>query len=180
VRTHLASPGQNGGAEIVAIVAGSVADRMRLRIGDVITSFINQPVRTEKSFVNLEKTLRPGVQVSLQYWSARNNRSFTETIEFPAFVETSMKRLALGVSVSTNPGGGVLVAKIDPGSPLDGVLAPGYIVVELNDQAVRSKSEFDQAARSLRAGQQGISLIYINAAKRPAVRDLRRFSMPRP
>jgi S1-C subfamily serine protease len=172
--------GQNGGAEIVAIVPGSQADRKRLRIGDVITSFLGQRVYTEKSFANLEKSLKPGMRVNLEYLSTRNNRLFNETIEFPAYVETSMKQLSLGVSVRTNPGGGVLVAKVAPGSPLDGVLEPGYIIIELNDQAVRSKAEFDQAARSLTAGQQDISLIFINAAKRPAVRDLRRFSMPGP
>jgi S1-C subfamily serine protease len=172
--------GKNGGAEIVAIVPGSLADQKGLRIGSVITSFIGQPVPDAKSFAQLEKSLKPGMRVNLQYFSTRNNRSFDETIEFPAYVKTSMNRAALGVSVRTNPGGGVLVAKLDSGSPLDGVLEPGFIVVELNDQVVRSKSEFDQAARSLKLGQEDISLIFIDPTKRPPVRDLRRFSMPRP
>ena len=90
-----------------------------------------------------------------------------------------MNRLTLGVSVRTKSRPcGTVVSQVDPGSPLEeGSRVSGYIVVELNDQPVRSKADFDQAARSLKSGQQDVSLIFVNAAKRPVVRDLKRFDI---
>jgi S1-C subfamily serine protease len=178
-RTAFDALKRDAGAEIVAIAAGSVADQKRLRIGDVITSFVGERVLNEQDLARLEKELKPGMRVNLQYWSRRNNRFLNESIEFPALIEARMlKGAGLGVSVHTYPGGGVLVDQVNPGSPLEGVLQINYIVLELNDQRTSSKSAFDQAARSLKPAQQEISLMYLNMDKRPAERILMHFNMP--
>ena len=178
VKTIPDARGLDFGAEIVSIAAGSMAERKRLRIGDVITSFKSERVFNEQALAHLEKELKPGMRVDLQYFSRRNNRYLNDSIEFPEFIETRMTRGGLGVLVRTNSGGGVVVEQVDPGSALEGVLQTNYIVLELNDQRTASKSAFDQAAQSLKRGQQEISLLYVNTAKRPAERVLMRFNVP--
>jgi S1-C subfamily serine protease len=179
VRTHRDFAGRNDGAEVVAIVRGSLAET-KLKIGDVIKSLLGEPVVTEREFARLEKKLEPGMSVTLRYLSTRNNLLLQQTIDIPAaLVEAVSRHVLLGITVRAIPEGGVKVSKVESGSPLDGVLEPGYIIRELNDQPIRSKGDFDRAAQSLKVGQEDISLAYINTTNRPATRHLTRFSVPR-
>jgi len=59
----------------------------------------------------------------------------------------------LGIAMSDAPGGGARVERVEPGSPADGELRPGDVIVEANHGSVDSAEELSKRAQSLHAGQ---------------------------
>jgi Do/DeqQ family serine protease len=147
----------NSGALVMSVNENSAAERAGLRIEDVIVSINGSRVRDSGSLRNLIGLLQPGEQVTVGF--VRDGREQTVTAmlgELPTTAavtavpppeeEPALDAVFEGAEIvdNTSPNGasGLLVARVDPGSPAaDRGLRPGDVITKVNRVRIRTLDE---------------------------------------
>jgi serine protease Do len=131
------------GALVGEIKAGSPADRAGLKPGDVILKVDQTEISRSEELPRVVARHAPGSKVRLEYLRDRATRTVEVTLDevqdepaeqrgrAPASGPKGMAN-DLGVQISDAPGGRIVVSGIASGSPADGQLEPGDIILEVN------------------------------------------------
>jgi serine protease Do len=154
------------GALVNAVEPGSPAARAGLRAGDVITALDGRAVESPRDLAAAVAAVAPGRSVTLALLrdgSAREQR--VELGNNPANAAPEGKhgrpaQPALGLSLAPRAGGGVEVARVEPGSPAaERGLMPGDRIVRAGGREVRRPADVAEAVSSARAaGRAAVAL----------------------
>jgi serine protease Do len=171
------------GALVASVNPGSPAAEAGIRQGDVITRVNGQPVQDSRTLTMRIGSMPPGERVKLTVWRAGKQQEFTiklgkrsaETLgqmqpgqpgpqPGGELLGMSMRKLtdqeanALGVE----PGRGVLVQAVAPGSPAEenGVM-PGDVILEINQQPVKTPAEAQRIINE-DAKRKGVALLLLS------------------
>ncbi len=169
---------QTEGILVTQVEKGSPADQAGLKAGDVVTAMNGKPITSYDDFRNAIAVMTPGTKVQLSVVRDGKVSDVGVTLgERP--VETARARQqgapesqqTLGIEVQNlsrdmaqqfgyQPGEGVLVSRVVPGSPADDAgIEPGDLIRSVNRQPVRSTSQFAKAVAD--AKQTGSALLLI-------------------
>jgi len=147
----------NSGALVSSVAENSAAERAGIQIEDVIVSINGTRVRDSGALRNAIGLLQPGEQVKVGVF--RDGREQTVTamlgeLEPTAVVTTApppeeegaLDSVFEGAEIvdNTNPNGaqGLLVARVDPGSPAaDRGLRPGDVITKVNRVRIKNLAE---------------------------------------
>ncbi|HQU19060.1 MAG TPA: PDZ domain-containing protein, partial [Fimbriimonadaceae bacterium] len=72
-RTQYGIPESVSGAVVTQVAPGSMAERLGLKVGDVIREFGGKPIKDAPSFVAEMQKVRPGDKKSIKFGSYKNN-----------------------------------------------------------------------------------------------------------
>jgi Do/DeqQ family serine protease len=143
----------NSGALVMGVSESSAAETAGIRIDDVIVTVDGTHVRDSGSLRNAIGLLRPGQQVRVGL--IRDGKEVTVTAVLGASTPTSaavepepeenidLDEVFEGADiVDSNATPGLLVRRVDPGSPAaDRGLRPGDVITKINRMKVRSMAE---------------------------------------
>ncbi|MBI4462065.1 MAG: PDZ domain-containing protein, partial [Acidobacteria bacterium] len=185
----LRSFGADYGVLVDEVQPGGPADRAGLQRGDVITAVNGETVRSGDELVEIITATAVGESVTARYLRDKKEREVTVSVEdrckvFPeqcresrAAVETERGGGRLGIRVEQPSASqlrnwgldpdedrGVLVREVDPNGFAEEVgLERGDLILEINQQRVRTLREFNETERRLGSGSDVVFGI-----KRPA------------
>jgi serine protease Do len=129
------------GALVAEVEPGGPADKAGIKAGDVILRVDQSPVTRAEDLPRVVARNRPGSKVKVEIRRERATRTVEVSLdevrdETPAPASPTGPGAAaphgIGVQLSDVPGQGVVVARVVAGSPADGELAPGDVIVEVN------------------------------------------------
>jgi len=168
------------GALVGDIVSDSPAEKAGMQKGDVIIAYEGKEVNEPSALRTIVANTTPGKEVSLtllrdgreikvkaviaeltaeaakQSADFENNLKGVHVQELTADVKNS---LDLPKRVS-----GVVITDIDPGSPSEGVLAKGDVIVEVNKKQITSAKEYVAEVAKIKSGKSILLLIYRNGS----------------
>lgn len=167
------------GALVTEVLENSPAERAGFRRGDLIVSYGGKAVENGTALKNMVANTAPGTTVPLTVRREGKTETITATIgELPAATAKkgperpkAEEQALRGVEVQELTPAvrerldiakgikGVVVAKVDPGSPARGVLAPGDVIVEVNRTPVASVKEYRQIVSKAGAGENILLLV---------------------
>jgi hypothetical protein len=147
------------GVTLNRVANDSFLYRSGLRQGDVLISYGGQPIRSQADF-NRWAVYQPGQRVPLVVW--RDGRE--ETV-FVTYDQQPMQRQAgyapqsggayLGVTFDPQSNRGAVVRSVAPGSPAENAgIAPGQIIVAINDRRVSNYQDVISYVATLQPGQE--------------------------
>jgi serine protease Do len=159
------------------VMEDSPAEKAGLKRYDVIVEFEGKPVGKSNEFMNRVAMLKPGTKVEMVV--LRNKRRKTITLNLatlPSMAERTgalpkETRKDLGFSVEDLTDdvardygykglSGVIVTSVDDGSQAaEKGIAPGALIMEVNQQKVRNATEFNEAIKD--AKKEGTALLYV-------------------
>jgi serine protease Do len=166
------------GVLIAQVESGSPADKAGLKPGDVITAMNAKPITSYDDFRNQIATMTPGTKIQLAV--VREGKVSDVAVmlgERPSQTAqarqqaTAEPQQSLGVEVRNvtrdmaqqfgyEPGSGVIVSRVVPGSPADDAgIEPGDLIRSVNRQPVTSTGQFGKAIAD--AKQTGSALLLI-------------------
>jgi serine protease Do len=129
------------GALVAEVDPGGPADKAGIKAGDVILRVDQSPVTRAEDLPRVVARNRPGSKVKVEIRRERATRTVEVSLdevrdEAPAPATPTGPGAAaphgIGVQLSDVPGQGVVVGRVVAGSPADGELAPGDVIVEVN------------------------------------------------
>jgi serine protease Do len=169
------------GAIVTGVARGGAAEAAGLKVGDLLTSFNNQPIRQSRDLSRIIGMAQVGAQISVRYLrSGRpgavlvklapvNEKPDTEAekdetdtgkalsnligVDFAAIEDADRRRQNIPASVR-----GVIVRRIDPGSDAQGKLRVGAVVTEVNFQPVTAPDQAIAAAEAAAAAGKPVLL----------------------
>ncbi|MCX7793576.1 MAG: DegQ family serine endoprotease [Thermodesulfovibrionales bacterium] len=170
------------GVLINGIVKDSPAERAGLRKGDIITEFNGKKVSDVGSFRNMVAGTSPGKKVKLKFFRdasyrdaeliieeqvmpSQENRSFRGRIPEKRDAFSGMDVFELSRDIAAQLGlspdsKGIVIARIEPGSPADMAgLRRGDVIEEIEQKQVKSLGEFKQILSRLKTQE---ILLYVN------------------
>jgi serine protease Do len=169
--------GFKSGVLVSAITPHGPADQAGMKGGDIITTVDGQPIKDGDALVTDIAARKPGTTVHLGYVRAGQSATATLTIADRAKLYAAQpvsqngdngpesapnaSEGKLGLTVEAVPGPlaskglhGVLVAQVKPGSFADEAgLQPGWVITEINKQAVTGIDQFQSLVSGLKPGQ---------------------------
>ncbi|WP_027368396.1 DegQ family serine endoprotease [Desulfocurvibacter africanus] len=172
------------GALVASVSPGSPAAEAGIRQGDVITRVNGQPVEDSRTLTMRIGAMPPGERVKLTVWRGGKQKEYTVKLakrsaealgqmqpgqpgpQQPGgeLLGMSMRKLtdqeasALGVE----PGRGVLVQAVAPGSPAEeNGVAPGDVILEINQQPVNNPAEAQRIINE-DAKRKGVALLLLS------------------
>lgn len=159
--------------------------RSGLRNGDVLVSYGGHSIRNQDDF-NRSAIYRPGQRVPLVVW--RDGREETIYVTYDRAGANQPQRQAsyapqaggayLGVTFDAQSQQGAIVRSVAPGSPAeDAGIAPGQIIVAINDRQVSNYQDVINYMASLHPGQE-VDLIVAHRATLSARQGEANYSAP--
>mgnify|MGYP001147165173 CR=1 FL=1 len=152
------------GAVITDVIEGSPAEKAKLQMKDIIIKFDGKEVEDAAHLRNLVVSTPPGKTVQLEI--IRNNQSYSLNVtieELPSdqkisalqsplagiYVEelTPKLRNQLNIPKRIN---GVVISSIEPGSPAEGVLRKGDIIMEINNEKINNIKDFFNVSNQIK------------------------------
>ncbi len=157
------------GVLLGSIDPGGPAQRAGLQPGDIITRFGNQRIQDTPTLLAAVAAVKPGTRVRVEY--LRGQRTNSAELEIgerpdPSRVQileqrgdASASRGTLGVVVrpmtpalsqqlGVEPGKGVVIERIERGSPASRVLLRGDVILQVGDKEISSPDELTRALRA--------------------------------
>ena len=160
------------GALVSDVVKDSPADKAQIRQGDVIVRVNNQPVESAGQLRNFIALQKPGTKVTLSL--IRDKKPLEMTLEVAQLGEPKKQGLeanVLGLQVETftkelaanlrrDSEDGVLVVKVEAGSPADFVgVKKGALILSVNQEKIASKEQFEEAIKKTPQNQPVLFLV---------------------
>jgi serine protease Do len=172
---------QPGGALVAQVEPGSPAAQAGLQRGDVILEVNGRKIDSYDTFRNQVAALKPGTEIHLLV--LRDGKTSERTVQLgerPSEVARAQQlpqepRQSLGVEVQNltaglaqrlgyQPGEGVVVSAVVPGSPADDVgIQAGDLILSVNRQPVQSVDQFAKMIGE--AKQDGKALLLVQRRK---------------
>ncbi len=165
---------RNEGILVAQVSEDSPAAEAGLRDGDVIVGYRGKPVQDVGDFRNQVALTPPDTRTSLTVLRDGQRRELQVTIgtlegaEVAGQSSSTARELGLAVQPLTpdmaealdiEPGQGVVISEVAPGSPADQAgLAPGNVVLEVNRTPIDGVEEFFDAIRNS-ANQRAVLLV---------------------
>ncbi len=150
------------GAVISVVSKGGPADKGGLKPGDVVTAINGTKIESSSQLKRVVAAFQPGTNVKFDV--LRNGKSISLNVQIDEQTDQKLAALAgggtlsaLGITVEpltrevakefglSSGDGGVLVSKIDRDSPLAELVAPGEVIVSVNNEAVSTPDELAAA-----------------------------------
>jgi serine protease Do len=171
------------GVVIDSVFVGSPAEKSGIRRGDVVVNFNNQDILNQNQFSVAVATLRHDQSVPVEVVRNGKHMTLTTTLaDRDAFLASAGQGrpqqpagtdqetwLGMDVTAFTDELAqqaglehidGVYVTRVYPGSPADRAsIAPGTVILQVNNQAVKSITDLKQVAAGLRGSSGRIPLI---------------------
>jgi serine protease Do len=135
-----------------------------LQPGDVIESVDQTDIAHSRDLPRTVARHAPGTRVSLKI--LRNGHEQTLPVTLAALKDNPEKGESsdevgssqapthkLGIEVGEAPGGGALVQRVASGSPADGELAPGDVIIEVNHSPITRSAELLPRVTATRKGE---------------------------
>lgn len=152
------------GAIITDVMEGSPAERAKLQMKDIIITFDGKEVEDSAHLRNLVVSTPPGKLVKIDIIRDGKPLSVNTTIgELPSEQKLSSHQYVLaGIHVEEiTPKirnqlnipkriNGVVVSSIEPGSPAEGKLKRGDVIMEVNNQKINSIKDFSKVSTQLK------------------------------
>jgi len=159
---------------VSTVIAGSPADAMGLKSGDIMTSFNGHPITAKKdkevlgftkmvrespigtalpvTVIRDGETLAMKLTLSTRPKTARDAREYEDRILGLTVRDiTTDVRIAMNLSSEVQ---GVIVHRVRSGSPANQArMGPRIIILRVGDQPVSNVEEFEQAVEGLRESQ---------------------------
>jgi serine protease Do len=152
------------GALVGEVEPGGPADKAGIRAGDLIVRVDQTDIAHAEELPRLVARNAPGSRVKVEVVRERASRTVEVTLdelkdkdqaepgsEGPA-APGSKSQSDLGIALSEVPGQGVVVQRVQRGGPADGEIAPGDVLLEINQKPVARAAD---AARLLAATPAG-------------------------
>lgn len=159
------------GALVAKIIPNSPAEKAGLQIGDIITEFNGRPIETSADLPPMVGMTPINEKASLTII----RQGETEKIDFkvgllpdqdeeaPKVKVNAAPSNRLGISVSDltaeqlesleNVKSGVLVQEVESGIAADAGIQPGDVIMRIQNNVIRNKSEFDRIVKNLPVGK---------------------------
>jgi len=160
-----------GGALVEMVQKGTPADKADLQRGDVIRKIDDEVVASVAELRFTIASRRPGTETSVTL--LRDGESLTKTVvlgslDDPEAVVTTQESPLEGVALqpldeetreenNLDLENGLIVTEVEPRSPYAGSLAPGMVIMEVNDQSVETVGDLQDV---LRRGQANKFWVY--------------------
>lgn len=148
------------GAVVTDVQEGSPADKAKIMMKDIILNFDGKEVEDAAHLRNLVVSTPPGKTVKVEI--IRNGKPMilnviigelpseqkvasSESVLAGIHVEdlTQKTRSQLNIPKRIN---GVLISSIEPGSPAEGILRQGDVIMEINNQKINNVKDFSKVA----------------------------------
>lgn len=149
------------GAVVTDVVEGSPAEKAGLMRKDIIISFDGKEVEDSAHLRNMVVNTSPGKTVTLEI--IRNGKYYTVTVtigELPATQQLSQAESVLaGIYVDELTDKlrnqlnipkkikGVVITSLEPGSPAEGLLQKGDVIIEINNEKINNVKDFLKIAK---------------------------------
>lgn len=152
------------GAVVTDVHEGSPAEKAEFKRKDIIISFDGKEVDDSAHLRNLVVSTPPGKTVKIDI--IRNGKTITKTVtigELPSEQKvTASESVFAGVTVEEltaklrkqlnipNRINGVLVSSVESGSPAEGKLAKGDVIMEINNQRINNVRDFNKVTSEVK------------------------------
>lgn len=153
---------RNYGAVVAEVEAGSPAEQAGIQAGDIVAEVAGTPVQDAQDFNAQLRSYPAQSAISLSINRRGNNKTISITsIEFPVQLLENRAWERLGIRLK--PGqGGLVIAAVRSGSPAAEIgLAPGHVVLRLNNQPMTSMEVFREALAAARTSQTVLLLVRV-------------------
>jgi serine protease Do len=154
------------GALVAEVVPGGAADRSGMKSGDVIVGVDGTPVPSSEELPRIVARHAPGTHAKVDV--LRNGKRQTLDIGLDELKDETARAdqkpesrpsegapaagLGIEIGESSNRKGEVVVGRVLPGSAADGHLAPGDVIVEINNVVVHRPDDVVARAKSAPSG----------------------------
>lgn len=153
--------GSPRGALAADVEKGGPAEAAGVKSGDVILAVDSTEVHRAQDLPRIVASHAPGSKVKLKL--VRGGEEKTIGVTLDTLKDESggddaegregpssgvSPRGALGLQVQDAEGGGVVVRRVMPGSPAEGQLVPGDVIVEVNREAVRTTADLGNKVKA--------------------------------
>ncbi|MBI5234009.1 MAG: DegQ family serine endoprotease [Deltaproteobacteria bacterium] len=168
------------GALVGDVVEDSPAEKAGIQRGDVIMEYDGKEVGEPSSLRTMVANTSPGKEVKLKALRdgkpveirvviaeltpemAKQSGDFDNSLKGVHVQDiTPELRKSLDLAKRIN---GVVITDIEDGSPSEGVLAKGDVIMEVNKKRINNSKEYTAAASKVKAGQNILLLIYRNGS----------------
>jgi serine protease Do len=169
------------GISVVEVMEDSPAEKAGLKRYDVIVEFEGKPVGKRNEFRNRVAMLNPGAKVQMVILRNRRRKKITlnlatrpSTAELTgALPQETQKELGFTVEGLTDEIArqygykglsGVIVTSVDDDSlAAEKGIAPGALIMEVNQQKVKNAAEFNEAIKE--AKEEGTALLFVKRGR---------------
>jgi serine protease Do len=164
------------GALIADVVQKSPAEEAGLQRGDIIIEFDGKAVDDPLSLKNMVAGILPNKKVSIEIIRDGSRKTLTVTIsEASGETQTPVEafdnqlkgvqiqtlspelRRSLGIPDRTK---GVVITDIEEGSPAEGILKRGDVVMEINRHGIEDSKDYEAVVSKIESAQDILLLIY--------------------
>lgn len=151
---YLGVQGENAaaGAKLTNVVKDGPADKAGLKVGDVVTTFEKQPVKTYDGLLNAIRTRKPGEKVTFGIQRDKEKKEVTVTLATRPESQEGRQIITAGFA-GDEVTGGVQVERLLEGGPAAkaGVKVKD-VVTAMDDQAVDSMRNITRSLSDRQAG----------------------------
>ena len=169
------------GISVVEVMEDSPAEKAGLKRYDVIVEFEGKPVEKSNDFRNQVAMLNPGTKVQMVIVRDRKRKNITlKLATLPSMAELTgalpketQKELGFSIEDLTDELAGqygykglsgVIVTSVDDGSQAaEKGIAPGALIMEVNQQNVKNAAEFNEAIKE--AKKEGGALLFVKRGR---------------
>jgi len=152
------------GAMVAEVEPGGPADRAGLKPGDLVVRIDQTEIAHAGELARVVARHAPGSRVKVEYVRERGPHTVDVTLDElrdeqrpdaapPSSGASSKSTSGLGVHLVDVPGQGVVVEQIVPGSPADGKLEPGDVILEVNRANVSRATDVAKQVVATPAGK---------------------------
>lgn len=168
------------GVLIGDVIEDGPAEKAGIKRGDVIVSYNGNEVHDPVGLRNMVAGTAPNTVVSIGVLRDGKTLTIKAVIaELPASIQKMKKEfdnLLKGIQIQNLTADirqklnipkyitGVIIVDIEGGSPSEGVLAPGDVIIEIDKQKINSEKEYEKAASAIKPGEEILLLIYRNGS----------------
>jgi len=169
------------GVTVLEVMEDSPAEKAGIKRYDVIVEFEGKPVEKSNEFLNRVAMLNPGTKVEMVVVRDKKRKKITLNLAtLPSVAERTgalpqETRKELGFSVEDLTDelagrygykglSGVIVMSVDNGSQAaEKGIAPGALIMEVNQQKVKNTTEFNEAIKDAR--KEGTALLFVKLGR---------------